>query len=200
MDVNGLIERYKADALENMKWSRTRRRNMETLTEEATAAHKTGRYEVSMDKFVHILAILETEEPKYPSEMRATVTSNVASALHFLGEYAAAKEMYERALDEFSAGSVGWLTYLQLGNLNEKRCEYIQARLAQVATGERPDPSLYLDGYGKTRQWTQEELDGTDKSWSIFQPRTWWYGGYVPAGHTVVSGHTASGSQPATAI
>ena len=25
-------------------------------------------------------------------------------------------------------------------------------------------------------------MDGTDKSWSIFQPRTWWYGGYVPSG------------------
>ena len=68
------------------------------------------------------------------------------------------------------------------GHLPSRRKEYIQARLAQLAAGERPDPSLYLDGYGKTRQFSQEEMDGTDKSWSIFQPRTWWYGGYTPSG------------------
>ena len=34
----------------------------------------------------------------------------------------------------------------------------------------------------KEDEWTQEEMDGTDKSWSLLQPSTWWYGGYVPAG------------------
>ena len=30
----------------------------------------------------------------------------------------------------------------------------------------------------------QEEMDGTDRSWSIFEPRTWWYGGHVPPGQS----------------
>ena len=114
--------------------------------------------------------------------MRATITSNIGSALHFLGETSLAKEWYEAALEEFGKCRVGWVTWVQLGDLNAKRMSYIQARLAQIATNERPDPASYQDGYGKTRQWTQEEMDGTDQSWSIFQPRTWWYGGYVPAG------------------
>ena len=107
---------------------------------------------------------------------------------------------------------------------------YIQSRLAMIQTGEKPDPSGFQDGAGRSRKWTkvrvlptgryaptfyasgpryayflpavyppvpigrytltsywplrvsQEEMEGTDKSWSIFQPRTWWYGGYVPAG------------------
>ena len=91
--------------------------------------------------------------------------------------------MYEKALDEFNAIPVGWISWVTQGHLPAKRKEYIQARLAQVAAGEKPDPSLYLDGYGKTRQFTQEEMDGTDKFWSVFQPRTWWYGGHIPAGY-----------------
>ena len=53
---------------------------------------------------------------------------------------------------------------------------------------------MYLDGYGKTRQFTQEEMDGTDKSWSIFQPRTWWYGGYVPSGYASADSSAAASS------
>ena len=83
------------------------------------------------------------------------ITSNVGSALHFLGEERKAAEYYEKALEEFSAIRVGWVSWAMQGHLPAKRKEYIQARLAQVAAGERPDPSLYLDGFGKTRQFTQ---------------------------------------------
>ena len=31
----------------------------------------------------------------------------------------------------------------------------------------------------------QEEMEGTEKMWSIFRPSTWWYGGYVPEGMTL---------------
>jgi len=187
-DPSSQIARYKDEVEASVKSSRQRNRLMNKLTEEAQAAHKTGRYEISYDHFVHLLAIIQLDpSTKYPSETTATITSNIASALHFLGELSLASEFYETALKEFGDARVGWITWVQRGNLNEKRMLYIQARLSQVATGERPDPSLYQDGYGKTRKWTQEEMDGTDKSWSVFQPRTWWYGGYVPAGHTVPS-------------
>ena len=61
---------------------------------------------------------------------------------------------------------------------------YIQARLAMLQAGERPDPSSYQDGSGKSRKWTREEMEGTDRSWHIAYPRTWWYGGHVPPGQS----------------
>ena len=55
--------------------------------EEAQSAHKTGRYDVSYEKFCFILAIIEMDPHRSgPDEMSAMITSNIASALHFLGE------------------------------------------------------------------------------------------------------------------
>jgi hypothetical protein len=174
-DPQAKLEEYKVKVTEEVKRSWQRSRLTNKLTDEAQAAHKTGRYEVSLDKFVHLLAIVELDpSTKSPSENRATITSNIGSALHFLGETSLAQDYYEAALAEFDQVKVGWLTWLHVGNINKARMEYIQSRLAMVASGERPDPSSFQDGYGKARQWTKEEMEGTDKSWSIFQPRTWW--------------------------
>lgn len=182
-DVTEKLEEYKSNAAEECKGWGARGRLINRLTDDAQAAHKTGRYETSLDKFVHLLALIETDPSTTKvSETRATITSNIGSALHFLGETELAQEFYERALKEFGDSRTSWMTWLYMGDLNSKRTMYIQARLAMLAAGERPDPSSYQDGFGKSRQWTKEEMEGTDKSWSIFQPRTWWYGGYVPAG------------------
>ena len=109
---------------------------------------------------VHLLALVETDpSTKVVDETRATVTSNIGSALHFLGETELAEEFYKKALKEFEATGTGWLTWLYMGNLNAKRVMYIQARLAMLSAGERPDPSGYQDGYGKARQWTKEEME-----------------------------------------
>lgn len=169
------------------------------LTEEAQAAHKTGKYEVSLDKFLNLLALMELDakEMSRPSEGHAIIVANIASALHFLGEVDTAKEWYEKALGELEKTPTGWYTYVTTGDINTKRMEYIHARLDILAKGERPDPSSYQDGAGKTRKWTKEEMDGTDRSWSIFQPRTWWYGGYVPPGQTVTYNTNAAESSGA---
>ena len=41
-----------------------------------------------------------------------------------------------------------------------------------IRAGEPPDGSTYQDGYGKTRKWTKEEMEGKS-SWSWVDPRTW---------------------------
>lgn len=179
-DPNGKLEEYKAKVAEEVTRSWQRSRLVNKLTEEAQVAHKTGRYEVSLDKFLYLLAVVELD-PKTgtgPNETRATLTSNIGSALHFLGEFELAKDFYEAALDEFGKASVGWMTWLYVGDLNAKRMSYIQARLAMLQTGERPNPAGYQDGAGKSREWTKEEMEGTDRNWHLFYPRTWWYGGY----------------------
>ena len=54
-------------------------------------ADKTGNYEVALDRFAHHLAIVDSNPSTATvSEMRATLTSNIGSALHFLGELAQA--------------------------------------------------------------------------------------------------------------
>ena len=90
--------------------------------------------------------------------------------------------MYEKALDEFEKVRVGWLTWLYYGNLTEKRMDYIRARLEALENGERPDPSTYQDGTGRTRHWTKEEMEGTDQNWSFLSPYSWFYGGYTAVG------------------
>ena len=92
-DPNGKLEEYKAKVAEEVTRSWQRSRLVNKLTEEAQVAHKTGRYEVSLDKFLYLLAVVELD-PKTgtgPNETRATLTSNIGSALHFLGELELAK-------------------------------------------------------------------------------------------------------------
>ena len=90
-DPSSKLEEYKAKVAEEITKSYQRSRLVNKLTEEAQAAHKTGRYEVSLDKFLHLLAIVELDpSTTSPSETRATITSNIGSALHFLGETALA--------------------------------------------------------------------------------------------------------------
>ena len=91
-DPSSKLEEYKTKVAAEVTKSWQRSRLVNKLTEEAQVAHKTGRYEVSLDKFLHLLAVTELD-PKTtdPSETRATITSNIGSALHFLGETSLAK-------------------------------------------------------------------------------------------------------------
>ena len=126
------------------------------------------------------------------SEMRATLTSNIGSCLHQLGNIDAAQDYFERALQEFKAQPFALMSrislqYVIFGNLIDKRCAYIEAKLASIRAGEPPDPTTYQDGYGKTRKWSESEMQGKP-SFSVLDPRTWFgYGkvhevGVVPNG------------------
>ena len=199
IDPYSRIESYKIRTSEEVGDSSRKRRNLQSdLTDKAQVAHRTGNYEGSFDLFCHLLAVVDTDpRTTNASEMRATVTANLASAMHFLGELDVAKDFYEKALDEFAKVGVGWITWLYYGNLTEKRMDYIRARLENISRGEKPDPSTYQDGSGKTRHWTKEEMEGTDSNWSFFSPYSWLYGGYKPLGAQVVEvggGHAESGT------
>ena len=61
---------------------------------------------------------------------------------------------------------------LVYGNLMTHRCEYIEKKLASIRAGEPPDGSTYQDGYGKSRKWTKEEMEG-NSNWSWLSPRSW---------------------------
>ena len=141
-------------------------------------ADKTAHYEVALDRFCHYLALVETDpSTTVVSEMRATLTSNIGACLHHLGDIDGAIEYYERALQEFKAIpftvfsrlSLIWVVY---GNLIDKRIEYVERKLASIRAGEQPDASTYQDGFGKSRKWTKEEMEGKS-NWSFLNPRSW---------------------------
>jgi len=156
----------------------TRRCIMETLEKEASDAYKTGHYEIALDRFCHYLAVVETDpSTTMVSEMRATLTSNIGACLHNLGLVDDAVQYYERALQEFKAVPFTLLSRLSpirlvYGNLMTHRCEYIEKKLASIRAGEPPDGSTYQDGYGKSRKWTKEEMDGKN-TWSWLNPTSW---------------------------
>ena len=58
------------------------------------------------------------------------------------------------------------------GNIIDKRIEYVEKKLAAIRAGEAPDGSTYQDGFGKSRKWTKEEMEGKP-TWSFFRPRSW---------------------------
>jgi tetratricopeptide (TPR) repeat protein len=141
-------------------------------------ADKTGHYEVALDRFCHYLALVETDpSATVVSEMRATLTCNVGACLHQMGQVEAAIDYYERALQEFKAipfsiisrVSLTWVLY---GNLVNKRVEYVEKKLTAIRAGEPADPASYQDGFGKTRKWSKEEMEGKT-TWSWVDPRTW---------------------------
>ena len=157
-------------------------------------ADKTGHYEVALDRFAHYLAHVEVDpHTTNVSEMRATLTSNVGACLHHLGSVDTAIEFYEKALQEFKAMpftifsriSLIWLLY---GNIIDKRVEYIEKRLASIRAGEAPDGSMYQDGYGKSRKWSKEEMEGKP-AWEWTSPRSWF--GYGQLTEVAVAPPTA---------
>ena len=92
VDPSDLVESYKSKVAEEVKSSRQRNKLTTKLSEEAAIAHRRGNYAVALDKFAHMLAIIELDpNTAAESEMRATVVSNIGSALHFLGETELAK-------------------------------------------------------------------------------------------------------------
>ena len=174
----------------------SRRRAIERLENEAQEAYKTGNFEIALDRFCHYLGLVEADpSTTVVSEMRATLTSNIGACLHNLGDVDGAVEYYERAAQEFKAVpntlynklSLIWLLY---GNLVDKRVTYVEQKLASIRAGEAPDPSSYQDGYGKTRKWTREEMEG--KAFSIYSPKSWF--GYGKLETVEVQTNTGAGA------
>ena len=148
------------------------------LEKEATIAYKEGRYEEALDRFCHWLAIVDTDPSTgISSELRATLTANVAACLAALGMLQPAKEFYERAMQEFKTlpfsvirdFTLGRLVY---GKLTDKRVDYIEGKLASMRAGKPPELDTYQDAFGVTRKWSQEEMEGK-RLFNLYNPLTW---------------------------
>ena len=162
-------------------------------------ADKTQHYEVALDRFCHLLGLLESDPSMtVVSEMRATLTSNIGACLHHLGDVDGAIEYYERAMQEFKAVpntlyntvSIIWVLY---GNVVDKRIEYVEKKLASIRAGEAPDGSVYQDGFGKSRKWSPEEMEGQGQ-WTWYNPASWFGYGKIQEVHVNTGVNTGAGA------
>ena len=148
------------------------------LEKEATTAYKEGRYEEALDRFCHWLAIVDADPSTgISSELRATLTANVAACLAALGMLQPAIEFYERAVMEFKTLpfsvirdiTLGRLVY---GKLTDRRVDYIEGKLGLLRAGKPPELDTYQDAFGVTRKWSQEEMEGK-RHFNLYNPLTW---------------------------
>jgi len=194
IDARDLYEKYKANINEEIKtnmakewfgtiigfpWPGSRMAITWRLDREATAAYKEGRYEEALDRFCHWLAVVDTDPSTGAcSEMRATLTSNVAACLAALGLLQNAIDFYERSVQEFKGLPFSVIRDVNLsrvvyGKLMDKRVQYIEAKLVDLRAGKTPPVDSYQDGYGVTRQWSPEEMEGKPAPFSWSNPLTW---------------------------
>ena len=72
------------------------------------SAYKVGKYEEALDKFVHMFAILDSEEVVRRDETYASIVSNIGCCLHHLAEDRAAQVARARVCRcgrDFGAGA-----------------------------------------------------------------------------------------------
>lgn len=108
-------------------------------------------------------------------------------------DYETAKVYYEYSLQVYENVKTGWLTWIFVGDVNKKRANYTKGRLVELTLGRKPDKRTYMDGDGKERQWTDNEIavaKGEQVTWSWVSPWSWWhYYTYKPIKSTDTS-HT----------
>jgi len=147
----------------------------QALLVDSQADYKRGNYEAALDKFTHVYAMMEAENVSGTDDTFAAVVSNIGCCLHQLGEPEAAQVYYERAIQMFEKVPVSTLDWLLYGNVNQRRVEYIKARLVELGLDRKPDASQYLDGVGRRQAWSESERSGREQGlWSWFSPSSWY--------------------------
>lgn len=97
------------------------------------------------------------------AEMVATITSNIGSAHHFLGEFQPALNYYAEALGGFEKlEPTGRLSRWYAGGANRRRMEFVQQRREMATRGERPCKDEYLDENGRMRRHSRSEFEAAE--------------------------------------
>jgi len=149
--------------------------------EEAQLCYKRMDYRAALEHFVKYVAAVQLDTTP-DAEVEASVFANLASCLHHLEETELAKKYYTAALELFeSKCATPRLTWLLYGDINQRRVDYIKARLALLSLGQKPTKSSYLDGYGKERQWSGYELgpEGQEFGYIDYVNPVSWYRYYT---------------------
>jgi len=160
---------------------KTRSKDKRVLPEEAQRSYKACDYNGALGKFVKYLAALSLDKKMDP-ETEASMYANIASCLHHLEDFDLAKKYYVKALELFEGScSTGTMIWLMYGDVNQRRVDYVKARVGLLSLSQTPDKSKYLDGYGKERQWSHFELgpEGREFGYLDYPNPLSWYRFYT---------------------
>ena len=80
----------------------------------------------------------------------------------------------------------------------KSRCAVLAPRLPLPASwwiraGEAPDGSVYQDGFGKSRKWSPEEMEGQGQ-WTWYNPASWFGYGKIQEVHVNTGVNTGAGA------
>ena len=92
------------------------------------------------------------------------ILHNIASCLHCIGDFDAARAYYEHALAVFDAraGPTRFMPgpsriwTVVYGDIDQKRRDFVRERLVDVEFRRKPDLDQYLDQYGARRRVTPD--------------------------------------------
>lgn len=146
------------------------------LLEEARKECLAQHYTEALALFQHALAAAEKSKSvnSDPSN-RGTIIHNIAFCYHCMGDFDAAKELYEQCLDCFKAINLplhqkvlnGFLYPERLvfelvyGGLNHNRVQMTKERLLDISFNRKPDLKQ-LDQYGRTKAMPDDAAAATD--------------------------------------
>ena len=99
-----------------------------------------------------------------PTDVTATLCSNMGAAYHHLGEWDLANERYDEAIRSFVdlQASRGRLSRWMDGALTQRRIEFVRSRQELIHREERPPEGEYLDGQGTLRKDGRKAYAHTD--------------------------------------
>ena len=109
---------------------------MDNVFEEACCSFFNGDMETALDGFAHCLALDEYTNKKDRS-FRYALEYNIGAGLHFLGEFEAAQEWYQSALEGLRASASGWLSLIFSGE-TVMRETLVLSRLREAEVGVLP--------------------------------------------------------------
>jgi len=126
----------KREALNELEWK---------LLSEAKDLFHRNMYEEALNTFTHCLAVTEKTRNSRDLAVRGAILHNIASCLHHLGQYTAAQQYYEQAIDSFQKCKTPMYEKMLYGNTNQRRVDFVKERLIDISWGRKPDIDKYLD-------------------------------------------------------
>ena len=131
------------------------------LIVEARKHFHAREFEQALHVFRHALSIAEKTSSKGSHSEYGAIMHNIASCLHCLGEFEDAKTHYLAALAAFQKHPVGRVWAALYGDVDKRRCDFVQERLVDIQFGRKPDLDKYLDGNGLKRDVTEAVIQST---------------------------------------
>lgn len=142
------------------------------LLSEAKDLFHREQFEEALGRFTHGLSLVEKTRTAKDLTVRGAILHNIASCLHHLGQYDAAQEYYQQAIQAFTKCKTPLHERLLHGNMNQRRLDFVKSRLIDISWGRKPDNDKYLNEHARKRPVPQPPA-GTKLGASLSSDSEW---------------------------